>query len=397
MKILFWVNIFPAFSETFIRDQIISLLDKKMQILIYSNTKSIQELGALKKFEKYNLLAKKVDIKGLNDSKYIRVLRALGIGINSLFKGHLKYYIKSLNQKKYGSNAKTLKLFFQINFILKNKINIIHAHFGPNGINALAIKRIGLPVKLFTTFHGYDIRLGIKDKGKIYHGLFKHSDGVFSISEYNYNYLLKFGANKNTILKLSNGVNVDFYKRKTSVTVLGGIKMLTVARLVEEKSLDIAIKAISLIKEKSPNLAFEYIIVGEGNQRSELQELINSFGLSKYIKLIGAKNSFEVRDLMIESDLFLLSSNSEALPTVLLEAQSCELVVLATNVGSVKNIVKGGSVVEPSDYIAFSSEIFELIESRKKWKQLAKTGRKYIEKYHNIDVQTAKLINYYNA
>ena len=52
-------------------------------------------------------------------------------------------------QKEFGAEAKSLKLFFKTHFIIKNKIDVIHAHFGPNGADAVVFKKLGLPIKHF--------------------------------------------------------------------------------------------------------------------------------------------------------------------------------------------------------------------------------------------------------
>lgn len=399
MKVLFWVNKFPAFSETFIRDQIISLIDENISVLVYANEKNNnKELDAISNYESYSLLDKKVDIECyVITHKAKRFFKALNILFLSIFNGHFLYYLRSLNIKSFGRKAKSLHLFFQVHFILKNKIDVIHAHFGPNGNNAVLFKKIGMPIKLFTTFHGYDIRLGIDKGGKIYHELFKYSDGVFSISEFNHQNLIKFGAPKSKVFSLTNGIDLEFYKRYKPVTTTGVLKILTVARLVEEKDLNVAIRAIYKLKRTKPTLSFEYVIVGEGPKREELQGLIDSLGLTENIKLLGAKNSGEVRDFMLLSDLFLLSSKSEALPTVLLEAQASELVVLATDVGAIGSMVKGGVVVPKLDVNLFSNGLLALVNNRNDWQQLAKLGREHVLNTHNIKSQTQKLVSFYKS
>jgi glycosyltransferase involved in cell wall biosynthesis len=237
--------------------------------------------------------------------------------------------------------------------------------------------------------------LGLEKGGSIYEGLFNYSNAVISISEFNYQNLLKFGAPKEKIISIKNGINVDFYNRDEPIVINNKIRILSVARLVEEKALDIAIKAIGELLKRKPLLNFEYIIIGEGEKRKELQDLIVKLDLAVRITLVGSKTSREVRDMMHQSDLFLLSSKSESLPTVLLEAQASGLVVLATDVGDVNRIVKGGLVVSPQDPIIFRDGLLKLIEDKNKWLNFSCKGKDYVAKNHNIVIQTEKLISYY--
>ena len=398
MKVLFWVDAFPTYSETFIRDQIVSLLDQGIDVEIFPKTNKVnnEEQDALIGFESYNLLHKVNNIDSyFRDNKIERLFRFLLILFLSIFSENFKFYKASLDFYKFGVLSKSLRLFFRVHFILKNDIKIIHAHFGPNGIDAAVFKTLGLPIKLFTTFHGYDIRLGLQKGGNIYNNLFNEADGIFAISEYNYKNLLNFGVSKSKLISLSNGINISFFKRITSLSKSGVIKLLTVARLVDEKALDIAIKAIYKVLQTRPDIILEYTIVGEGELRSELEDLIKMYKLSENIKLLGSKNSMEVRDLMIQSDLFLLPSQAEASPTVLLEAQACEMVVLATDVGSVKDIVKSGLVVSSKDVNAFKNGLVQLIEKRDYWNSLAKEGLEFVKEFYDMKKCTKKLIKSY--
>jgi colanic acid/amylovoran biosynthesis glycosyltransferase len=398
MKVLFWISKFPAFSETFIRDQIVSLLDQGVDVTIYTkNGKiNIEELEALSGFEAYQLLDRVVDVDlYFETNRFKRLLKLFHIFFSVLFSKNFKYYKESLSIKKFGSLARSLRLFFRVHFFLRNNINVVHAHYGPNGNSAVVLKEIGLPINLFTTFHGYDIRLGLTNGGHIYKPLFEHADGILAISKYNFRKLLDFGASKTKLIFLPNGINISLFKQESSNLHKGVLKILTVARLVEEKSLDVAIKALYEVLRSHPDLVFEYTIVGEGEKRLELQNLITSLGLIKDVKLVGAQSSLVVRDLMSQSDLFLLSSQAEALPTVLLEAQASEMILLATDVGSVRDIVVGGLVVASKDVHAFKNGLLELLDKRDYWAVLAKKGSDFVGESHNIKEQTKKLISYY--
>ncbi|MFD2542029.1 glycosyltransferase [Lacinutrix gracilariae] len=396
MHILFWVDKFPLLSETFIRDQIISVVAHNHKVTIHTKNRKINtsELNALTGFEKYNLQDKVVPIDVLFPrKKWKRILRFSQIILQNIFSKNLKYYVKTLDVKSFNAEAKSLQLFFKTHFLLKNKVEIIHAHFGPNGQDATVFKKIGLPIKLFTTFHGYDIRLAEKKGGEIYTDLFAFADGIFSISNYNTTSLLHFGAPKNKILPLSNGVDVSFFKRETPLIKTDKIKILTVARLVAEKDLSVAIHAVSKAIEKYPNI--EYHIIGEGEARNTLQNKIDALGLSSQIKLLGAKNSTQVRDAMVSSHLFLLSSKAEALPTVLLEAQAAGLVVLATNVGSVKDMVKSGVVVQSENTAAFTTGLLSLLDKQSDWLASSALGSTYITENYSITKQANTLLEYY--
>ena len=110
MKVLFWIDAFPTYSETFIRDQIMSLLDLGIEVVIYPKNGTInkKELDALSGFESYDLLQKVVNIDSYySNNKIKRLLKFLPILILSIFSKSFKFYYRSLNFIKYGSLSKS--------------------------------------------------------------------------------------------------------------------------------------------------------------------------------------------------------------------------------------------------------------------------------------------------
>jgi colanic acid/amylovoran biosynthesis glycosyltransferase len=395
MTVLFWVHKFPVYSQTFVRDQIIGLLNLDVDVYIYSGkTRQLDEIGAINGFESYNLINKLVDSDILYPkSKLKRIAHAIRILFLNIFTHNLIFYFRTLNFKKYGIDSKNLHLFFFVNFLLQNKVDIIHAHFGTNGNSASVMKEIGLPLKLVTTFHGYDIRDGIKNKA-LYSPLISAADSVVSISNYNYKNLLSFGFKEEQIFSLNNGINIDFFKRQEVLKQNDSIKIITVARLSYEKGVDIGIEAFSNLLSKTKG-KLEYHIVGTGKELERIKEQIKTLNIEKVVFLHGKANTYEVRDLMHKSDILLLTSRAEASPTVLLEAQASELLVVATDVGDVKAMVKSGIVVNPENISEIVNGLKKLIDHRADWSVLTSSGSKFVEQNFNITKQTQKLLSHY--
>jgi len=400
MKVLIVVDKFPTVSETFIRNQITGLIDYGVEVYIYPKHGRVheKELYALKGFENYQLEQQIIDLdSGYERSKPLRFLKGLLLLMAKLFHTDFKYYKASLDAKQFGAVAKSLRLLFRVHNLLKYNIDIIHAHFGPNGEHMAMLKKMGLPIKLFTTFHGYDIRLGLDKGGDIYKDLFQYADSVIAISEYNKKHLISFGLNADKLIVLPNGIDTAYFKCNNVRPESSTIKLLTVARLVEEKALDIAITAVSDVLRLQSNIDITYTIVGDGELREVLQALIDQLQLQDVITLVGSKTTEEVKDLMHSHHLFLLSSEHEVLPTVLLEAQAAGMIVLATDVGSVKEIVKSGMVVSPDDIEGFRDALLKLLDQKAFWLKETKIGQDYILTRFNIKKQVEQLMDLYQA
>nr|WP_294925846.1 glycosyltransferase [uncultured Flavobacterium sp.] len=396
MKILFWVNSFPVISETFIRNQIVDLIKEGIEVQILCSLKNRDKQG-IEGFEEYALLNKTLDFADISPKTKIEKIKSvLKILARSLFTGNYRYYINFtkllLKEKKY-----TFSSIFIVDYILKTKIDIVHCHFGPVGNKAVFLKKIQLPIKLICTFHGYDIRLGIK-KGNFYKDLLKYADSIISISNYNTQMLLSFGFKREKIIELNNGVEVirGVTKRNNRDRK---INILSVGRLVDEKGYDLALNSISNFHKKHLEISFHYDIIGGGILEEKLKKICNDLNLDKIVTFHLSQNSEYVKSKMREADLFLLTSKNEAIPTVILEAQSYSLPVIATNVGAVKDLVI-------DDFTGFLSDVTQkdienclkkMFDNKDKWEMYGLNARKNIILNYDRIALVQKLISIYKT
>ncbi len=131
-------------------------------------------------------------------------------------------------------------------------------------------------------------------------------------------------------------------------------KFITVARLSKEKGIERLIHAAGLLA-----LPFQYFIIGEGNRRSELQQLINELQLQQQVFLLGEKSDPFAG--MEDADLFLMGSYYEGFPNAVLEAGANGIPVIAFDVpGGIAEIItprENGLLVADNDIIAFAATI----------------------------------------
>lgn len=102
--------------------------------------------------------------------------------------------------------------------------------------------------------------------------------------------------------------------------------IVAAGRLESQKNYPLMIEAFRLLRRQRDA---RLIILGEGSQHSEIQRIIDNFGLSQYVKLYGFVD--DPYDYFAHADCFLMTSRYEGLPTVMIEALACGCPVVSTD------------------------------------------------------------------
>jgi len=130
-----------------------------------------------------------------------------------------------------------------------------------------------------------------------------------------------------------------------------------------------------------------------------LKNLTHELGIEKNIVFLGEMTHDEIIELMGKASIFILPSIAEALPVVLMEAQVSGLPVIATNVGSISEIIldnESGFIVPPMDSGALAEKLEYLLKNPEKWPLMGAIGRKHIEKKFDILKLNKKLVDLYS-
>jgi glycosyltransferase involved in cell wall biosynthesis len=146
--------------------------------------------------------------------------------------------------------------------------------------------------------------------------------------------------------------------------------VLMQAELTKNKGVDVAIEAFTKLADRHPEAIL--IVLGEGEDRNRLNELVLTSGLSNKVFLIGFVA--ESRSYLSSADVFLMASRKEGLPFALLEAGSVGLPVVATRVGGIPEVIVNGEtglLVPPNDAEAVSDAIGSLLADPAKAHELS--------------------------
>ncbi|GKZ00058.1 hypothetical protein MPSEU_000959200 [Mayamaea pseudoterrestris] len=121
------------------------------------------------------------------------------------------------------------------------------------------------------------------------------------------------------------------------------IKIVVVSRLVYRKGVDILVGVIPIICRACPHV--DFIIGGDGAKLLLLQEMVERDRLEGRVEFLGAVPHAQVRNVLIRGHVFLNCSLTESFCIAILEAASCGLAVVSTNVGGVPEVLPGDLIL----------------------------------------------------
>lgn len=404
MKILFVVGQFPKLSETFVLNQITGLIDQGHEVEILAQ-KPIGKEDFHEDIKRYSLIDKTIYYDVPNEKVGI-LKESFKIALRNLF-NHPILVFKSLNFLKYGKEALFLRQVLALKSLISQKksldYDIIHCHFGPNGILALILRDLGIiKGKVYTTFHGYDMTTYLKFRGNnIYKFLFEKGDMFLPISDFWKQKLENLGCEEQKIIVHPMGVDVKKFS-PIKVQFNGTIKLLSVARFVEKKGIKYAIEAVSKLLNEGYDV--QYLIIGDGPLRGELEEQVRHTNAESRIKFVGWKTQEEAISLIQSSDIFLAPSiqgangDMEGIPVVLMEAMAMQKLVVSTYHSGIPELIaneKNGFLVPEKDSTALYEKIKFIIKNADSTEKVCLAARESIKKKHSIDKLNKQLEQYF--
>jgi colanic acid/amylovoran biosynthesis glycosyltransferase len=368
MNIAFFTIEFPAFAQNYILNQITGLVDRRCAVDIYADREGILP-EPLPEIEKYGLLQK---------TFYFRT-----------------YYSHHFN---HGFSVEVMP------YLSEKPYDIIHCQFGPMGLNAETLRRSGaISGKLITSFRGFDMGRMIQTYGKrIYDPLFEKGDLFLPVSESMKQQLTELGCPREKIVVHPTGIDCEKFQvpqRKPHEN--GKIKLISIARLVEKKGLEYAIRAVSTLSKK---YGIEYCIAGDGPLKGKLEQLVRDLNAQEIIHISGWKNPRAIPELLQSSHILLAPSvtaqdgDQEGIPNALKEAMAAGLPVVSTFHSGISELVQDGI----SGYLApernakiLEEKLDHLLTHPETWTKMGEAGREHVQKNYDLQRLNDRLMEIY--
>lgn len=370
--VIVYNDILFQLSQTFMYEQV-KVLSKQCDVHLLA-----------KKFENPH----KFDVSGFKKTMIHQPLRFADKAFSKMAR---KYYNTSLY-----FNTRTL---FELKGLLKKKnIKAIHAHFGPRALEILGIaKKHHIP--LVVTFHGYDASTLLRDEEykKKLPELFEYASKIIVVSKHMIDTLqLNDWLNKVHVIPCS--VNSHKFCSYESNSGKEKIRILHAGRLVGKKGVPDLIRVFGSLSQKYDDI--ELHIAGDGKQLPECQELVKKHSLEDVVIFYGAVSHEEIKDLLNESDIFVLNSriaksgDMEGTPVTILEAMSMEKAVVSTRHAGIPHVInhgKNGLLADEKDNQGLRINLEKVIKSEKLRLDLGNAARKTIKKSFSSTTMEQKI------
>ena len=300
-------------------------------------------------------------------------------------------------------------LFRQLDVL--EKLLLIHAHFGPNGVYAMTLaERLKIP--FLVTFHGYDItisRTAIWRTGKfLYYQLLFHEEELkkkasafIAVSHFIRSKLLEKSYPEEKIIQHYIGVDTEKFSPSSRTDER---YILCVGRHTQKKGIDTLLRAFARIARKHPSISL--IQVGTGPMTASFHALTKVLGIDNRVHFLGAQPHETVLNLMRGAEIFALPSQTakngdcEGLPIVINEASACGVPIASTwHSGIPEAVLDGdtGFLVPEKDDAALAERLDVLLSDRALGKKMGQLGREFVCEVFDIRKQTVKLEAIYDS
>ena len=262
-----------------------------------------------------------------------------------------------------------------VDVTIHEKLDILHVHYAiPHASAAVNAKQIllthSINIPIVTTLHGTDITLLGKDKSfkPVIEYAINSSDAITTVSQN-----LKEVTNNNfkinkQIDHVPNFIDLKLYDKKFNKNLRSSYAnsdefILThISNFRKVKRVNDVIEVFNLVSKMHK---CKLLMIGDGPERLEAEQLCRKYGLSNKIKFLGKLKLIE--NILSFADVFILPSETESFGLVALEAMASKTVVISTNSGGLPEVNidnKTGFLSDVGDIDKMSKDISNLLSNK---------------------------------
>jgi len=222
----------------------------------------------------------------------------------------------------------------------------------------------------------------------------RYADKIICVSDFGRQLAISYKvAEEEKLAVVHNGVELVENKGEKPE---GRIKIVFIGRLSKQKDPELFLQALNELSEKVRKKV-EVLIVGDGKKRKKLRKFIKKHRLEENAKLLGRLERGKIFEILQGAHIFILTSHYEGFPRTILEAMSCGLAVIATDVGGVSEAVDKdcGILVKRGDRKQVVEALTSLIERPELVSAMGKRARQKVEENFSLRKMCEKTYEVY--
>jgi len=278
-----------------------------------------------------------------------------------------------------------------VQIIRKWQPDVVHSHMVHANLLARIVRPLAPFPVLVCTAHSID------EGGRLREVLYRLTDPfcdlTTQVSQAGLESYVHVGAvPRHKICYIPNGVDTERFKPNLEDRLkvrkeLGveGFVWFAVGRFDPPKDYPNMLQAFVRVVHKHLNTML--LIAGDGPLRKTMENMTRELGVEKHVRFLGIRR--DIPQLMNAADAYVMSSEWEGMPMVLLEASACRLPIVATNVGGNAEIVLDGQtgfLVPPKSPEALSQAMLRMMDLPEEVREkMGEQARKHIESNFSLD------------
>jgi len=288
------------------------------------------------------------------------------------------------------------------NLIEYEAIDVLHVHYAiPHATSAYLAKQIlgekAAHVPLITTLHGTDITIVGSDPSykSVVDFSINQSDGVTAVSEYLRNETYERFDIKKDIEVIPNFIDLDRFQKsdknhfKKAICPNDEKVVVHVSNFREVKRVPEVVSVFSRVLKSG--IDAKLLLVGDGPDRQRAEQRCRELGMCNEVRFLGKQD--QVEDILSIADLFLIPSGSETFGLAALEAMSCSVPVVSSNIGGLPEVnIQGetGYLCDLDDIDCMGDHAVKILSDENLHREMSKNARKQAERF-----EMSKIISKY--